>query len=169
MPRRQVIRDLRKGSWGQEISWNGTTVGSGPTLAASLDGTGHLSEMQHAKICFRMPKRIPGKRACNGFWAGHSKVVYVIGIGRVWKIGINHASCEVSAIVGNSIKMISIRQRIKFRDQFAVLLGGRVYDENVDAANHGGRNHFSPLRLVARRARRALTICSQVFRPVSLL
>src|SRR5713101_8472848 len=83
-------------------------LGPRSTLTTSLERARHLSEMQHAEICFRMTKRIARKGAGHGFRAGHSKVVNVIGIRCVREISINHTSGEIGAIPGKSIKMILI-------------------------------------------------------------
>src|SRR6266446_2915992 len=144
-------------------------LGSGPALSASLDGAWHLSEVQHAKICFRMPKRIVRKRARHSFRSGHPKVVDVIRIGRVRKIAVNYAPRKIGAIPRDSVKMVLIWQRVEFSDEFAVLLNGGIDHENVEAANKSGRNQFSPFRLVTRRAGWPLTIPRQVFRLVALL
>jgi hypothetical protein len=85
------------------------------------------------------------------------------------EIGINNSSCEISAIIGNSIEMVLIGQRVEFRDKFAVLLDCGINHENKDTANQHGRDHLSPFRLVTSRTERTFTVRCQVFIPVSFL
>ncbi len=94
-------------------------------FGAALDGAGQLCEMQHAKMRFRMAFGKMGERTGNGFRSDQAEVVQIVGPGGVGIVGIDDASGERSAILGDAVKVVLIRKRIEFRDERAVLFDER--------------------------------------------
>src|SRR5215471_6630219 len=96
----------------------------------------------------RVAPRIVSEGARDRFWRSHSKVVQIVGMSSVWKVGIDNAMGKIRTIAREAIKVILVRGVVEFRDQLAVLLFSGVDDEDVEAANQRGGDHFTPFGLV---------------------